>query len=218
VTILRGNYTPARRCDSSAKPGIDALVSFTLARFPAMRNGGTFVCRQIPGSSTLSVHAERRAFDAMTGTGEPTRESKWLAEQLRVFSAELGIQGIIHNRRCWFSNAGALWQPYHGSNPHTNHIHAEETVEMAARLTLARVRRVLIGPSINGPINGPVLKSGATGHAVYELQGRLRDHGFGIARDSTMGPATVAAVKRFQQLAGIPADSIVGPVTWGRLR
>ncbi len=66
--------------------------------------------------------------------------------------------------------------------------------------------------------SGPLLREGAMGNAVAQLQQRLTVLGFdpkGV--DGIFGPATLAAVKAFQAHAGIAVDGIVGPQTWGRL-
>jgi hypothetical protein len=218
--ILVGGYQAATGCTGSARIGARTMMSFALARFPGMANGGIYDCRRIPGSSAYSIHAEGRADDIMTGTGTPTLASRFLSEQMRVFSAQLGIQGIIHNRRCWFSNTGREWDTYHGSNPHVNHIHTELTRDASNKDLSAVFRHVLIGPSVDGNIAEPrlVLGQPAPEDAVTEVQGRLRAHGWDIAADGRYGAHTVSAVRRFQALAGIGVDGIVGPITRGRLR
>jgi hypothetical protein len=193
-------------------------MAIVLARFPEMTNLGIYNCRRIDGSSAWSVHAEGRAADIGTGTGRPTMRAGWLAEQLRVFSRELGIQGLIYKRWRWFSNSGPDWKPYGGNNPHTDHIHAEQTRAAAAILTATQIRAVLAGPSVNGSIAGPILKLGAHGQAVRDVQERLDAHALAIDADGVFGPATKLAVERFQVYAGIVKDGVVGPVTRGRLR
>lgn len=63
----------------------------------------------------------------------------------------------------------------------------------------------------------PALHYGDSGSCVRELQTRLRTHGQSIAVDGGFGPATQAAVKRFQSSARIAVDGNVGPITWSKL-
>ncbi len=63
-----------------------------------------------------------------------------------------------------------------------------------------------------------VLQYRATGEAVRALQALLNLRGrYGLKTDGSFGPATLKAVKAFQQYAQISVDGSVGPVTWGRL-
>ncbi len=69
-----------------------------------------------------------------------------------------------------------------------------------------------------------VLKEGDEGIDVRSLQYYLdviayfTDAVPDIAQDGYFGPATTAAVKAFQTLAGLPADGIVGRQTWQRIQ
>lgn len=67
--------------------------------------------------------------------------------------------------------------------------------------------------------SGPILQSGSTGTDVKRLQRILvmlkRLDYTGI--DGSFGPNTEAAVKLFQQDNSLPADGIVGPMTWSSL-
>ena len=61
----------------------------------------------------------------------------------------------------------------------------------------------------------PVLKEGSNAPAVRDLQEALSALGhFHGPIDGAFGDATEAAVKAFQQAREIPADGIVGKVTW----
>lgn len=64
----------------------------------------------------------------------------------------------------------------------------------------------------------PLLKEGATGPAVLELQKALSAAGFDPGpHDSIFGPLVEAAVIAFQTDRGLLVDGIVGPQTWGAL-
>jgi murein DD-endopeptidase MepM/ murein hydrolase activator NlpD len=66
--------------------------------------------------------------------------------------------------------------------------------------------------------NRPTLRQGSRGQSVRELQSLLKSKGFDPGPvDGEFGPKTAAAVRRFQQAAGITVDAIVGPQTWGKL-
>lgn len=58
------------------------------------------------------------------------------------------------------------------------------------------------------------IKKGATGDAVALLQKCLNNYGYGLTTDGSFGAITDAAVRRFQHVAGITVDGVVGPVTW----
>ncbi|MDE5721484.1 MAG: spore cortex-lytic enzyme [Clostridia bacterium] len=63
-----------------------------------------------------------------------------------------------------------------------------------------------------------VLKQGATGGEVKEVQRRLKQWGYyNGAVDGVYGPQTVAAVKAFQKKNGLTADGIAGKATYAAL-
>src|SRR3954447_10575418 len=64
----------------------------------------------------------------------------------------------------------------------------------------------------------PTVSLGATGKAVRRLQRALRrTPNLSLAVDGTFGSQLQAAVKDFQQGAGLSADGIVGALTWAAL-
>jgi murein L,D-transpeptidase YcbB/YkuD len=63
-----------------------------------------------------------------------------------------------------------------------------------------------------------VLRRGARGNAVRELQSALVRHGLQLAVDGVFGPATVAAVRAFQRREGLIEDRVAGPATIRALR
>ena len=61
----------------------------------------------------------------------------------------------------------------------------------------------------------PVLQKGSTDPAVRDLQQALKALGHDPGPvDGVFGVATESAVKAFQQEREIPADGVVGKVTW----
>ncbi|MEX0869331.1 MAG: peptidoglycan-binding protein [Nitriliruptoraceae bacterium] len=63
-----------------------------------------------------------------------------------------------------------------------------------------------------------LIRRGQVGSEVEDIQRRLSELGFACADEpGRFGPATVASVRAFQQLRGLPADGIVGPDTWHAL-
>jgi peptidoglycan hydrolase-like protein with peptidoglycan-binding domain len=64
----------------------------------------------------------------------------------------------------------------------------------------------------------PTLKLGSKGEAVKGLQNALTGRSpYGVAIDGEFGSETENAVKQFQGSAGLEADGVVGPRTWGEL-
>ena len=74
------------------------------------------------------------------------------------------------------------------------------------------VMQVTIDPSLPTPV--PVLRSGAQGEAVWQLQERLQALGYlNGSVDGQFGPATKEAVQLFQRQHGLTADGIAGKKT-----
>ena len=64
------------------------------------------------------------------------------------------------------------------------------------------------------------LSSGATGSDVTQLQIRIAGwpgYNSTIATDGIFGPATAAALKRFQAAYGLAADGVAGPLTYSKI-
>src|SRR5690348_15980782 len=96
-----GGYQTATHCSGGPTPGAKALMSWFLGAYGSRggTNKGIYLCRAIPGSSALSLHAEGRACDLGIPAGASW--AQWLVESLVQHSAELGVQCVIHNREIW---------------------------------------------------------------------------------------------------------------------
>ncbi|PPK65884.1 peptidoglycan-binding domain-containing protein [Actinokineospora auranticolor] len=231
MSLLSG-YEPARSCTGSPTTGARALMSWYLGAYAGRggRNLGIYNCRSVAGTSTTSLHGEGRADDLGVPVGASWAQG--LADQLRLNSAELGVQCVIYNRRIWSgAHAAAGWRPYTGANPHVDHLHVELSWNSARGLTPERVQQVLGGqpappstppttPPPSAPPGHPTIRRGAKGDPVRELQ-RILNAWYPtlpqLAVDGDFGPATEARVKHMQERAGLTVDGIVGPKTWARL-
>lgn len=124
---------------SPALPGTAELDRYLRTRFPYLRSGGLYCCRQnsSSGSVSLSVHAIGRAMDLMVpmigGDADNTRGDA-VANFLVENAEYIGIQRVVWDRTYWNGERGfgALGS---ASLPHTDHIHAELSIDGAARRT-----------------------------------------------------------------------------------
>lgn len=119
------------------------------------------------------------------------------------------IEYIISNRKI-MSGTGQdheawLPRPYNGTNPHDMHIHVNvKDVPLGDKTQAWEMGAVPVPvPSITNP----TIARGSRGKDV-ELVQRL------LLLDGIFGPATEAAVKKFQKENGLTSDGVVGPYTW----
>lgn len=219
MTVQVGGYTPAgSTCLGRAGNSAKQAMAYELSTGQGMRNLGIYNCAVIPGSDQLSVHAVGRALDVGTPKGVPTPWSLLHVEQLRLFSHEAGLQGLIHNRRAWWSNYGPGWQAYDGSNPHLDHIHIEiQEKWLDTGISAEWWREIFWGPARHPYPDRLVAGVGGKGRYVQYVQERLAAHGLSLAADGIFGPITDRCVRQFQTATGLTVDGIVGPQTYGRL-
>jgi hypothetical protein len=238
MTLLCGGYVGARSCTGGPQPGVKGGMAWFLGAYAQEggRNLGIYNCRPVIGGSITSLHGEGRAGD----WGTPV-ENNWswdLVELLRMNSAELGIQCIIHRRRIWSSSYCTQgWRYYSGVAAHFDHAHIEWTWEAARRSeaeTVALFQRVLGDPSpvkgdghvIPPPVNttpgvtwrkipwGGVSELGTRGEQCRKDQADLIDTGFPVGTtgaDGYFGELSVKAAREFQFAAGITVDGAFGP-------
>ncbi len=84
---------------------------------------------------------------------------------------------------------------------------------------LARVRKAM--EDVGGEhfkADPPLLRKGASGWRVKQVQRRLEVHGFDVGNvDGDFGPETEKQVREFQRAHDIEVDGVVGPMTWKML-
>lgn len=85
---------------------------------------------------------------------------------------------------------------------------------------LGLIQQELLKPNVadNKFTTGSYLKKGAAGAAVLALQKALVKSGFQIETDGVFGKETFEALKKYQQLNGLTADGIAGPVSLSKLK
>jgi hypothetical protein len=125
------SYDSADSCASGDRPGTKKMKSFLKAKFPSeiLKIEG-FVCRNIRGSSGLSMHSTGRAMDIYIpesrGDADNTKGDKVAAFLIRN-AEKIGVQFIIWDRSKW--KPGQEEVPYGGVHPHDDHLHVELTEE-----------------------------------------------------------------------------------------
>ncbi len=60
-------------------------------------------------------------------------------------------------------------------------------------------------------------QQGDQGTEIAEIQGQLIDLGYDVIADGEYGPATVDAIRQFQESQGINPDGLIGPATYEAL-
>lgn len=144
------SYEYARKCTGGAKPGAVALMSWINKNYPKSKNWGIYSCRIIPGSNSLSLHGEGRALDVGYALvdGKANPDGYRLFNHLKAHAVELGIQGIIWDRKI-STNRGDN-RPYSGgpdvTTAHVNHLHIELTNAAALSLTGTKIAQIMGTP------------------------------------------------------------------------
>lgn len=121
-----------------------------------------------------------------------------VAGQLRLMTRYIdkaGLTGALRSRD-WASFA----RGYNGPGYRANRYDAKLASAYASFVRAA-------------PAKGGLLKSGARGTEVVTLQRNLSRFGYVLQADGIFGPATEAAVRRFQKDHGLTVDGIAGPAT-----
>ena len=102
-----------------------------------------------------SQHAAGRAADdghPVVAGGSPVAAelAKWLVK----FSADLGIQEVITERRRW-NNQTKRWAAYSGRSPHLDHVHWAQNAAGARYLTRAKILALVGSPAPPDEPNPP---------------------------------------------------------------
>lgn len=151
---------------------------------------------------------------AMDITHDPAHgvDTYALAELLRL-KRDKRIKYVISNGRIWNSEQSPFkWRKYNGSNRHDHHVHVSVKAAKSFYDDASAWDITLNPPKGKVVAERPVLKKGATGKDVADLQKLLE-----IPVTKTFDKATDDAVREFQKQSGLTVDGIVGPYTWQEL-
>lgn len=122
---------------------------------------------------------------------------------------------VIHNRRIYQASDRFRPRVYTGSNPHESHVHE------SIRQSSSAEQDPSPWPLLAGLPSWPaVMRLGASGLPVRELQAYLNAYGASLVVDGSWGPLTDTAVRSFQRRYAVrnsvrdgQGDGIVGPFT-----
>jgi hypothetical protein len=134
-------YDGQNTCSPKPKPGVLSFKRMVTRAFPATSEGYISRACSVGGQSE---HKEGRAWDwpnnaySARGRRRVGRLLDWLLKRdayshRYALARRFGIMYIIWNRRIWFPFNG--WQAYHGTSPHTDHVHFSFTWKGARRRT-----------------------------------------------------------------------------------
>lgn len=100
--------------DKRVKPHVRAVAKEISDRFGITNIGGFASTGHISNSD----HYKGLAIDVMT-----TVQAQAVADYAQANAARWSVTYIIWNRHIWDSRDGKGWVAYHGTSPHTDHVH-----------------------------------------------------------------------------------------------
>ena len=116
------SYLPCSRPTTGPTPWCREAIRVLAQLDPGGRSAGCYNRRRVRDSQDAwSLHACGRAVDWHPESRVRGRE---LADWIAWFGAP-DVQLIIYDGRQWGGTRGPVWHPYHGSDPHVDHIHIE---------------------------------------------------------------------------------------------
>lgn len=176
--------------------------------------GGTpddwgFAMRPIVGSTVLSNHASGTAID-LNATRWPLGSDPSVnlnsGQIMRVRQIVSATGGVVR----WGGDYVGRKDPMHFE------INDGRTEQDCARALSALQNWGGGGGGGGGGSKHATIQRGSTGPDVELIQRFLGVVGPGDPGYGTFGPATEAAVRRYQQMQGLTVDGICGPATWAK--
>jgi hypothetical protein len=156
-------YVRVTEPSGGAQPGAIALRDYVMRRWSGVVSMGIYNPRPVRGYENRvpirwSSHAGGRSWDCGTTPADPWGDE--IAEWLIANASELGCQYFIWNRRSWRKSRS--WNPYRGTDSHTDHLHIELTPEAGRTLTEEAIVAIEDVPGPYGRLNSPIVSAAAT--------------------------------------------------------
>jgi len=123
-----------RRDSKGEQVGTSALFRIVHTLYPKTGTFGIYNPRLTRDGDKVSIHTEGRAWDCKCSARKQKATGDKIFNLLIEKSEPLGIEKIIWDRKVW--SAGKT-EDYTGVNPHTDHLHIEQSMEKATTLTYA---------------------------------------------------------------------------------
>jgi|JI10StandDraft_1071094.scaffolds.fasta_scaffold17527_4 hypothetical protein len=177
-------------------PIVEALVNETVGRGYQLHSGQCwgYANRAIAGTNRPSNHSWGLAID-LNSTTNPMGPT--LVTDMPPWLPDLWIRRGFRWGGAYRGRKDAMHFEYMGSPADARRVAGEVSAAVGS--------------------SRPLLRTGAAGAPVRQLQALLNAAGAVLKVDGSFGPATLAAVKAFQQRAGLIVDGVVGRQTWAAL-
>ncbi|MCB9527518.1 MAG: hypothetical protein H6701_03820 [Myxococcales bacterium] len=163
-------WNGGRNCGGSLLAGTRELGEYLVANFAGARYYQGYNCRQIRGSSGMSMHGTGRALDIfvpMQGTQADNDLGDPIAHWLMQNAERIGVQLIIWDRSIWSAGRSSnKHRQYTGEHPHNDHLHIEFTAAAAARRTPFFTGGPAVNPGNPPPAGGAACSSATLGRNV----------------------------------------------------
>lgn len=132
------SWSGGRNCSGRMLAGTRELGDYLVANFNGARSYQGYNCRQIRGSSGMSMHGTGRALDVfvpLDGGQADNDKGDAIAAYLIENAEQIGIQLVIWDRSIWSVSRATRHRSYGGAHAHHDHLHIELTPDASAKRT-----------------------------------------------------------------------------------
>lgn len=123
-----------------SQPGTVALSRAVNEKYKDTGTYGIYTPRLTRNGDKVSVHTEGRAWDCKCNVLTQKETGDEIFNLLIEKQTQLGIEKVIWDGKVW---EGGDVKNYTGVNPHTNHLHIEQSVEKSHSLTYREIKEIL---------------------------------------------------------------------------